>query len=162
MSTFVRLYNETDVYEVDGFLAATFNQNADNYRDGSVIKDDYNNWTSLKFNYPADSSFQLVKKNDQWFANNEPTDSAKTVDYLRKLSSLSSTNFVDDINPSLFDFPDYILTIDTEDGNIIEVKGMKSDSLFLINSSVNPESYFNGTINKFSDKIFIGLSSLKK
>ena len=162
MSTFVRLYNDRDVYEVDGFLAATFNQNADNYRDGSVIKDDYNNWTSLKFNYPADSSFQLVKMNDQWFANNEPADSAKTVDYLRKLSSLSCTNFFDEIDPSLFDHPDYILTIDTEDGNIIEVKGMNSDSLFVIYSSDNPDSYFNGTKNNFKDKVFIGLSSLKK
>jgi len=162
MSTFVRLYNDTDVYEVDGFLAATFNQDADNYRDGSVIKDDYNNWNSLTFNYPADSSFQLVKMNDQWFANNEPTDSVKTVDYLRKLSRLSSTNFVDDIDPSLFDYPDYVLTIDMEDGNIIEVKGMNSDSLFVINSSYNPEFYFNGTKNNFKDKVFIGLSSLKK
>ncbi len=40
MNTFVRLYNDKDVYEVDGFLDMTFNQGANIFRDGTVISSD--------------------------------------------------------------------------------------------------------------------------
>lgn len=33
MNTFVRLYNDIDVYEVDGFLDMMFNQGANIFRD---------------------------------------------------------------------------------------------------------------------------------
>jgi hypothetical protein len=97
VSSYVRLHKDVDVYEVDGFLALTFNKNADAFRDGTVIKDDSNSWTQLQFDYPADSSFTLSKLNNKWYVNNIETDSAQTANYLRKLSNLSQNKFSDDI-----------------------------------------------------------------
>jgi len=71
MNTFVRLYNDKDVYEVDGFLDMTFNQGANVFRDGTIINSDYNNWQQLQFVYPADSSFQLVNSADEWVLNGQ-------------------------------------------------------------------------------------------
>ena len=61
MNTFLRLYNDIDVYKVDGFLDMTFNQDANVFWDGPVIKSDYNTWQQLQFTHPADSSFQMAK-----------------------------------------------------------------------------------------------------
>ncbi|MGB5895633.1 MAG: DUF4340 domain-containing protein, partial [Ignavibacteriaceae bacterium] len=69
VSSYVRLHKDVDVYEVDGFLALTFNKDADAFRDGTVIKDDSNSWTKLQFDYPADSSFILNKINSKWYVN---------------------------------------------------------------------------------------------
>lgn len=51
MSTFVRLADDTDIYEVDGFLDMTFNKSADNFRDETIIKSDKNKWNTLKFEH---------------------------------------------------------------------------------------------------------------
>ena len=93
MNTYVRLINDTDVYEVDGFLSVTFNQGPDNFRDNTIIKDDYENWTSLTFDYPADSSFQMIKLSSNWFVNDTPTDSAKAVKYFQSIQRLTNSNF---------------------------------------------------------------------
>ena len=84
MNTFVRLYNDKDVYEVDGFLDMTFNQGANIFRDGTVIKSDHNTWKQIQFTYPADSSFQLVKSGNSWLLNGKTTDSLKTANYLEQ------------------------------------------------------------------------------
>ena len=97
MNTFVRLYNDKDVYEVDGFLDMTFNQGANIFRDGTVIKSDHNTWQQIQFVYPADSSFQIVKSGSAWLLNGKPTDSLKTINYLNRLANLSNNNFVDEV-----------------------------------------------------------------
>ena len=157
MNTFVRLYNDKDVYEVQGFLDMTFNQGANVFRDGTVIKSDYNNWKQLQFNYPADSSFQLTKNGSNWFVNSSKADSAKTVNYLRRLANLSNNNFADDIKIDTSTTPTYSLSITTNDLQFIEVKEFKNDASFVIHSSQNPESWFDGS--NLSKTIFVGKSA---
>lgn len=156
MNTFVRLYNDTDVYEVDGFLDMTFNQGANSFRDGTVINDDFNSWTQLQFNYPADSSFRLIKTGDDWFLNDVKADSSKTVNYLRRLSKLSNSSFIDDFNPENFINPTYTLNISTADLQFIELKGIADSTRYLVHSSENPEACFDG--NSVGKTIFVGKS----
>ncbi len=157
MNTYVRLSNDTDVYEVNGFLSASMNQTADNFRDNTIVKDDYENWTSLTFDYPADSSFQMIKLNNKWFVNDVETDSAKTVKYFRSIQRLTSSNFVDvDVNESS---PDFKLTI-TSDSTETFVTGYKTDSTNVIHSSINETSYFDGDKVNLWKKIFVGMNSL--
>ncbi len=153
VSTYVRLFNDNDVYEVDGFLAMTFNQKADAFRDGSIVKGDHNNWTNLKFDYPADSSFTLTKTNTKWFIGGVETDSVKTVNYLRRLSNFSRTNFADDavINPD--QTPTYHLTITDTNLEFTEVKAFV-DTSYVITSSQNPDTKFDG--KTFGNSIFVG------
>ena len=154
MNTFVRLFNDTDVYEVDGFLSATFNQNADNFRDNNVIKGDFENWTNLTYNYPGDSSFTLTKFDGKWFLNDEPTDSAETVKYFRSIERLTNNNFVEELDPALLTNPLYKLTIQGDGFDDIVVDGYQTDSVLVVNSSMNTDSYFDATKNNFSDKVY--------
>jgi hypothetical protein len=157
MNTFVRLYNDKDVYEVDGFLDMTFNQGANIFRDGTVIKSDHNTWKQLQFTYPADSSFQLVKSGNSWILNVKTTDSLKTANYLNRLANLSNNSFVDDVKIDLSSTPTFSLNITTSDLKFIEIKGYQDSTSFIIHSSQNPEALFDG--NSISKTIFIGKSS---
>jgi len=157
MNTFVRLYNDKDVYEVDGFLDMMFNQGANIFRDGTVIKSDHANWQQLQFVYPADSSFQLVNSNSGWLLNGMPTDSTKTINYLTRLANLSNSNFIDDVKIEPTASPTFSLNITTKDLQFIEIKGFKDSTSFLIHSSQNPEAWFDGS--SLSSTIFTGKSS---
>jgi len=157
MNTFVRLYNDKDVYEVDGFLDMTFNQGANVFRDGTIINSDYNNWQQLQFVYPADSSFQLVKSANEWVLNGQPTDSTKTANYLNRLRNLSNTNFIDNPNISQTTAPTFTLNITTKDLQFIEVKCYQDSTTTIIHSSENPEAYFDGA--SLTKTIFVGKSA---
>ena len=157
MNTFVRLYNDKDVYEVDGFLDMTFNQGANIFRDGTVIKSDHNTWKQLQFTYPADSSFQLVKSGNSWILNGKTTDSLKTANYLNRLANLSNNSFVDDVKIDLSSTPTFSLNITTSDLKFIQIKGYQDSTSYLIHSSQNPEALFDG--NSISKTIFVGKSS---
>lgn len=157
MNTFVRLYNDKDVYEVDGFLDMTFNQGANIFRDGTVISSDYNTWKQIQFVYPSDSSFQLVNSGDNWLLNGKPTDSLKTVNYFNRLRNLSNSNFVDETKISATASPTFSFNITTTDMKFIEVKCYEDSASSVIHSSQNPEAWFDGA--SLSKTIFVGKSS---
>ena len=157
MNTFVRLYNDKDVYEVDGFLDMTFNQGANIFRDGTVISSDLNNWQQIQFVYPADSSFQIVKSGSTWFLNGKPTDSLKTINYLNRLATLSNNSFIDEPEINANDTPTYSLNITTNDLKFIEVKAFHDSTSFIIHSSQNPEAWFDGA--SLTNTIFVGRST---
>jgi hypothetical protein len=157
MNTFVRLYNDKDVYEVDGFLDMTFNQGANIFRDGTVINSDYNKWKQIQFVYQADSSFQLVNTGSAWLLNGKPADSLKTVNYLNRLRNLSNTSFIDDVKINSTTQPTYSLNITTSDMKFIEVKCFVDSTSSFIHSSQNPEAWFDGT--SLTKTIFVGKSA---
>lgn len=157
MNTFVRLYNDKDVYEVDGFLDMTFNQGANIFRDGTVIKSDQNSWQQIQFTYPSDSSFQLVKSGNNWLLNGRVTDSIKTANYLNRLANLSNNSFIDDVKIDPASAPTFSINITTTDLKFIEIKGYQDSTSFLIHSSQNPEAWFDGS--SLAQNIFIGKST---
>lgn len=157
MNTFVRLYNDKDVYEVDGFLDMTFNQGANIFRDGTIINSDYKNWQQIQFTYPADSSFQLVKSGNSWLLNGKATDSLKTTNYLNRLANFSNNNFIDEVNIDNLSPPSFLLNITTSDLQFIEIKAYQDTSKIIIHSSQNPETWFDGS--SISKSIFVGKST---
>ncbi len=157
MNTFVRLYNDKDVYEVDGFLDMTFNQGANIFRDGTVIKSDHNTWQQIQFVYPADSSFQIVKSGSTWLLNGKTTDSLKTINYLNRLANLSNNSFIDEPEIIANDTPTYSLNITTNDMKFIEVKAFQDITSLIIHSSQNPEAWFDGA--SLTNTIFVGRST---
>jgi hypothetical protein len=161
--SYVRLKGDKIIYEVNGFLEFTFNQKPNDFRNSYIVNDDFTNWKRLTFSYPADSSFQLVKDTSgYWTINNLRTDSVKTVNALRNLSHLSSTNFVDDYNPSLLGKPTYSLTIESSTSGAIRLVSYSDPTYFIIHSTQNSEAYFNGNANSLWQKIFLGKSSFLK
>ena len=159
ISTYVRLNNDTDVYEVDGFLSVTFNQNPDAYRDGTIIKGDSNTWTQLQFQYPADSSFTLLKNNNKWFINGIETDSIKTANYLRTISNFTRNNFADSVEIKK-SVPDYKLSITNSNLEFIQINGYANPNGFTIVSSQNPDTKFDG--KTFVKTLFVEKSNFFK
>ena len=163
MSTAVRVKGDDNVYEVNGFLEFTFNQKPNAFRDNYIVNDDMSHWNKLTFTYP-DSSFQIVKDtSNHWTINNIRTDSAKTVRFLRALSHLTGSEFIDNPDQSMLNKSNYTLTINSTGLGAINVSGFgtpstdaKSSSQFILHSSQNNESYFSGNANKLWQKVFPG------
>ena len=159
MSTFVRLMNDKDVYEVDGFLEMTFNKDANSLRNETIIKYDTKKWSRVIFDYPADSSFSITRIDEKWLLNGSlAIDSSKAEQFMNKLSKVSSAEYVDNFDSSILNNIYSKLTIETVSGEKIVITSFKNNSTYLINSSLNSENYFDG--NKVGSKIFLSKKSL--
>jgi Domain of unknown function (DUF4340) len=159
MASYVRIKGDKNVYEVNGFLEYSFNQKPNYFRNNTIVSDDFSNWKELTYTYP-DSSFQMVKDTSgYWTINNTRTDSAKTVNFLRTLSHVTGTDFIDNPDPSLLGKANYTLTIEsTITGKPAAITVSALSDQLLIHSSQNPDSYFSGNSNSLWQKIFAGKS----
>ncbi len=155
MLTYVRVSGDDRVYQINGMPGYLFNQDANYFRDGRLIDDNYSNWTEVSFTYPGDSSFVLLKKNKNWITGNIKTDSVQTINYLRELSNLSSQNFVDNFNSNILNKSSYLITINSAAKGGISISAYLSNMDTLINSSTNPQAYFDGNKNGLFKKIFV-------
>jgi hypothetical protein len=160
MNTYIRISGDDNVYSVSGFLDFSFNHNPDYFRDDNVIKDDYSNWNKLTFTYPADSSYQLIKINNNWEINGKDVDSAKIVNYLTSISNLSIPNFIDNPPQSLFNHAEYTLTIQSNALGIINVFAFEDSTKLAVTSSLHRGTYFDGKKADAWKRIFIGKNSL--
>ncbi len=155
MSTYVRLSSDSDVYEVEGFLAAALNQSADNFRDNTIIKSDYENWKELSFADASNkSSFKLAKLGENWFLDNIITDSTKTAAFLLSLQRLNSTDFIE-LDEKKLHAPLKKLIISSANNEDLLVEGFHVDSIKVIRSSINPGNLFDGNKSGLWKKIFI-------
>ncbi len=158
LTTYVRPADEKTVYVVDGYLSMAFNRDINDFRNKSIIRSDSKSWTRLSFNYPADSSFALVKEGDKWTIDGLLADSATVYKYFNAISRLNSQDFVDDYRP-LSDQPVFELKIEGDNIiNPIHIKAFKADTVHqqLISSSINEGTYFSGSKTKLTGKIFAG------
>lgn len=155
--TYVRRTDETNVYAVNGFLRFTLAPDPGSFRNKNLLSGNSVMWTKLTFNYPADSSFVLEKKDKAWFADQYKADSAKTEEYLHNIERVIGYEFADSVQRS--PFPIFTLLIETNTGNPVEIKAFPSDSLhhFVLTSSQNPDSYFSGK-KDLTYRIFKGKS----
>ena len=157
MMTYVRVKGDKNVYETDGFLEFSFNQKPDYFRNNNLVNDDESHWNRLTFTYPADSSFQMVKDTtNHWTINKIKPDSAKTYNFLRTLSHLTSSDFVDNPDESLLNKAACTLTIESSALGAVTLSAYIDSTNYLIHSSRNPEAYFNGNKNNLKGKIFVG------
>lgn len=153
MSTFVRLMNENDVYEVDGFLEMTFNKDAKSLRDETVVKSDKNKWSRITLTSNNLENYELVKVDNSWQLDGVAVDSAKTDKALSSLARLSNSDYLDNVEENLLPQQESKLVIELIDGESIELTSYKNDSQYIVRSSQNLESYFDG--NKVGDKVFL-------
>lgn len=156
MTSYIRLANDKKVYGVEGMLGMSFNRKIDSFRDRTIIHSEKNNWTKLKFDYPADSSFVLEKKENKWMAGEMQTDSAKVAQFFNKMWNLSDGNFVEKPNSEVT----HKLTIEGNNQmQKIEIKGYKiSNDEFIIETNQNPGTFINSKTS--ADKLFISISQL--
>lgn len=157
--TYVRLAGEKEVYAIDGFLSMTINMGFNHWRNQIIIRTNKSDLTKLTFGYPADSSFVASKRDTIWIVDKELADSAKMEQYLNMLSYRNSTFFVDDYSPNVN--PDYVLTVEGNNMSPIVIQTFrKAENEFIINSSLNPRSFFKSEKSDLFSKIFIGKKEL--
>ena len=152
--TFVRLLEDNEIYSVNNFMSLSFSPDPASFREQIFLRTRKDSLNGITFNYP-DSAFVLRKVDKYWLVDNAPADSAKTVEFLNKLSYASSNNFIDDIMS--LGQPSLTLTLSANNEDDIVVSGYRVPGKALIlNSSLNPESYFEDSA--LTDKLLVSKS----
>lgn len=140
-TTYVRLWDEEEIYAVDGFLSMSVNREFNSWRNQVITNTRKEDVTKLIFSYPADTGFIALKNDSIWMANGEVADSLKIDQFLSSLSYKNSSEFTDDFTPS--SNPDFQLTIEGNNFSPVSIQVFSiAGDLYVINSSLNPGSYF--------------------
>ncbi|MGC1392149.1 MAG: DUF4340 domain-containing protein [Bacteroidales bacterium] len=154
MTSYVRLYNGKEVYAVDGMLPFSFNIKFEDWRDRTFIHSNKNDITNIRFIYPADSSFALIRKDSAWYAGNIKADSSSVANYLNSLVLMYGQGFKDGFKPILN--PVYQILV--EGNNLLKFSikcymGENNDE-YILNSSLNPDVFYAGRNNGIFDQLF--------
>jgi hypothetical protein len=157
--TYVRLSGEDEVYAVDGFFALSVNQGFDRWRDNTLTMLNKNSLTRIHFYYPADSGYIAQKSESGWMVAGLPADSATMEGYLNRISRTSFSQFADGYQPD--GGPDFKLTLEGDQMGPVVVRAYaQEDSSIILQSSMNPETWFRtGDADRIRE-IFPGSSAL--
>jgi len=155
MSSYVRPAEDNEVYVVDGFLKMSFQADVNAYRDKTLFAANKDDITKITLNYPDNINLSFTKEADKWFLNGQPADSTKTVNYLNKLSRVTSNNFIDDVMPTS-NTPTHYAKIEGNNILPVEIKAFPADTInkYIVTSSLLPDSKFNGEKGKLLEKVF--------
>lgn len=157
MSTYVRPAEDNSVYVVDGFIKMSIQPNVNAYRDKTLFSANKDDITKITYNYSNNNNFVLTKENGIWLLDGMPTDSIKTSLYLNKLSKVTSSNFIDDVEP-FSNVPAFRIKI--EGNNILpaELNAFPADSTnkFVITSTRVPDAQYSGLKAGLFERIFVG------
>ena len=160
-NSFIRLYDQKNVYSVSGFLSMAFNKDPSSFRNNQLIYADKFKWNRVTFTYPGDSSFVLTKENEHWMVNGMPTDSLASANYLSSLSRLGTTEFYDEeVNSDLMS-PTYSIKIEGEAIQTIELNSYYISEMYphILTSSMNTENHFNGDPNDIFKRTFVPMNN---
>jgi hypothetical protein len=151
MSTYVRLEGKKETYRVDGFLGSVFNRNVNDLRDKTIVSDPTTNWTSLTFDYPSDSSFVLIKQDNQWKIDGVMAKQDEVSRYINTVKSQNGTTIIDE--PVLNGIPLFRLTIARENLEPITLSVYENAMGKLLSSSENEGVAFSD--QSLIDRFFV-------
>lgn len=138
-STYVRLAGEDEVYSAKNFMAFSVSADPASYRNSVLMRSNKDSIEQITFNYP-DSAFVLTRESSGWSKNGQTADSTAVAGFLNGLSFISSRKFYDQTDQLVT--PALSVTIESSD-NEVEIKAFEVNGEWVLNSSENPESYFN-------------------
>ena len=159
-TSYVRAGDGKEVYAVDGFLAMSFNQGLNGWRDQRFLKLHTYDLGKLSFTYPADSGFVATKDTaNHWFIGNQPADSAAMASYISVLSYRRYSVFADGFTPPAQ--ADYQIVMEGKNMSPVVIKAFRDDKYhFVMHSSQNPESYFADKDSLIFKKLFVPRTKL--
>lgn len=155
-TSYVRLHGKPEVYALEGFVSMTFNRGFDSFRDKSILRLERDQVVSLDYS-AGDHQHTLVKNGNIWTLDGQRTlDSTTVAEYLSGLSYLTGNTFADGFQPA--GQPVYRLKIKANQLiNPMELSCYAvQDSMptFILNSSLNPKSFFRGDSSTFYAPVF--------
>jgi len=154
--TYVRMTDEDEVYMVNGFLEASFNKSVNDWRDRSFLRFAPAEVSKVSFQYPADSSFVLEKRDSVWVNGNENADKAKVDAYVREFSYRSETSFADTFSAT--SAPTYSIRFDGVSGTLATVEAWRQDTNWYLRSSRQPDVVFLNNDQSTMSRLFPGPS----
>lgn len=144
MTSYVRLKGEKDVYAVDGYLKMTFGSKIDSYRYKSLASVKPEDITRLTVTEPGNRKV-FENPGGNWLMNGMPADSASTVKFRNTVARLSGTKFTDqEAGPS---GASHTLLIEGNNFQPVEILAYPvadTNVNYIVTSSTNPGSFFNG------------------
>jgi hypothetical protein len=154
--SYLRLAGHNEVYAVEGFLAMNITEDFDAWRDRRMMPGEYTDWNKLTFTYPHDSGFVLTNgKDDRWiFGDGSKPDSLAAVNLIKTISEQNYGMFVKNFD-STNKQPVFTLRIEGGSFGPVVIKAFPADSasVYAINSTINPTSFFTGGM---AGKVFPG------
>lgn len=154
MTTYVRLADEKDVYAVEGFLKMGVSSSLNNYRIRTLAGLNQADITRITSNGPGVTKV-LEKSGGIWLFNGTPADSTMALKYRGTLARVVGSKFVDlDAPPSN---PAYTVKIEGNNFSPVELQAYPvadTNVAYIITSSVNPGTYFNGKEGGLFKKIW--------
>jgi hypothetical protein len=157
--TFVRLEGDDEVYAANDFMGISFPSEPKSFRNSRFLQMETDSIYQITFQYPADSSYILSKRDSVWYIGLQPADSASVADYLSDLRFISSTEFVDDVDPNMLINPVYKVEIESKGKENETVEAYSHPKYELIfHSSYNPKAYFSD--EKLNSRVFKGMEGL--
>jgi hypothetical protein len=163
MTTYIRLSDGDQVYAVNGFPGMTFNRNAGDLRDKTLVNLRTDDITRITFAYPADSSFVLIRDKNAWKINNkEWVDSTKTAEFLNSIANLSSYDLIDDnIKPG-----NEVFSVNIEGKNFkpVKLQAFEADTTvkYIVTSTYNTDARFDGKKGDLVNRVFVGKNKFLK
>jgi hypothetical protein len=156
--TFVRLFEDKEVYVANNFMNFSVPSDAASYRNQQLMRTDQDTLIAVTLNYPADSSVQLSNNGGLWFANGQLADSTAIIDYFSELDFVNSKAFEDD--KENIAIPVLTARYSFSNREDITIDAYQKNNEWVINSSENKESYFKDT--EIMKSLFVGLSYFVK
>jgi len=158
MTTYVRMLGDDNVYAVNGLLRSNFQGGIIPFRNRTVFfcKQPEKDITHLSIQGP-DQEVSLDLSGEDWLVNGMRADSAKTDKYLRGLSRMRSSTFIDDVDVSQM-LPAYSIKIEGSSFDPVLINAYPADSIvqYYITSSMNAGSVMDGSKGKIIEKAFVG------
>lgn len=142
--TYVRPYDQNNVYVVENFSGSSVSVDPARYRDRNILSLTPDSVHQLTFDYRDTEGFTLFRSDSVWNIDGEEADSAAVADYLKELRRITGSEFVDADHPSSGTPPDASLQIKGSDEIWIRLYGTGSET-YLLHSSQNPVNYFSDT-----------------
>lgn len=157
--TYIRLAGEDAVYSVEGFFALSVNRAFNQWRNNIVSRVNSARLSSLRFEYPADSGYVARKTEDDWQVAGLAADSASMEHYLNRLRNLTHSDFEDAFRPD--GEADYRLTMEGDNMTPVIIRAFAvQDSTYLVNSSLNPSTWFRTRSEPLMHELYPGASAL--
>jgi len=157
ITSYVRLANENNVYAVNGLLRSNFQGGKNPFRNRLLFHNrNHTDINKVTINGPEEK-LVLNMSTPEWTVNGMPVDSIKTDRYLRSLSRLWSSDFIDEVDVSNMT-PAYTLMIEGNTFAAVTLTAFPADSVigYYVNSSANEGAVFNGSKARLFEKCFVG------
>ena len=163
MTSYVRLYDEKEVYAVDGYLRMGFQPNVNSLRDKALVRAKRDDISRVTFSKPGTLSYTLERQGAGFTINGIPADSAASASYLSAITRLSSQDFLNDVPTG----PASGYSVKIEGNNMlpVEIVAHTADTLnkYILTSSINPGTLFSGYgKSKLFEKIFVPVEKFVK